>query len=182
MIHIMRHGQTETNRMGLIQGYVNVPLNETGKIQAISARERLYPIHFDVCYASPLDRAQLTAKLALEGRDIPILTEDRLHEWDFGHNDGLPWNPETKLLILTDNNESIEVVRERIESFMRETIIPLHDQGKSVLVVAHAGILLSMVNHCHGVPLEQFWANMPHNCEAYRLSDDEIEFIRNTGK
>ena len=59
-IWITRHGQTKYNKMKLMQGRTDEPLNETGIAQAKAARERIGDVHFDAVYASPLDRAIVT--------------------------------------------------------------------------------------------------------------------------
>ena len=62
-IWITRHGQTKYNKMKLMQGRTDEPLNETGIAQAKAARERIGDVHFDAVYASPLDRAIVTGAI-----------------------------------------------------------------------------------------------------------------------
>ena len=58
MIYFVRHGQTDDNKYGIIQG--NKPLNETGVAQAKETAEILKNEHFDICYCSPLERTKQT--------------------------------------------------------------------------------------------------------------------------
>ena len=62
-IWIARHGQTRLNKMRLMQGRTDEPLNETGIAQAKAAREKIGDIKFDAVYASPLDRAIVTGSI-----------------------------------------------------------------------------------------------------------------------
>ena len=62
-IWITRHGQTNLNKAHLMQGLTDEPLNETGILQAQEARERIGEVRFDAVYASPLQRAVLTASI-----------------------------------------------------------------------------------------------------------------------
>ena len=62
-IWITRHGQTKYNKMKLMQGRTDEPLNETGIAQAKAARERIGDVHFDAVYARPLDRAIVTGAI-----------------------------------------------------------------------------------------------------------------------
>lgn len=81
---LIRHGLTYWNVKKKMQGQVNIPLNQTGIQQAKQLSESLKDYHFDVCYSSPLDRAYMTAKLALKDRDVPIHKYLRLVEHGYG--------------------------------------------------------------------------------------------------
>ena len=81
---LIRHGLTYWNVKKKMQGQVNIPLNQTGIQQAKQLSESLKDYHFDVCYSSPLDRAYMTAKLALKDRDVPIHKDLRLVEHGYG--------------------------------------------------------------------------------------------------
>ncbi len=111
MIYIIRHGQTEQNRLMLIQGQRDFPLNETGEAQAGAARDllRARGISFDRVYSSPLSRAQRTAEIVtgdatgkveqssldsgenpseIESGGIPFKVDQRLIEMDYGPYEG----------------------------------------------------------------------------------------------
>ena len=89
MLYIMRHGKTEWNELHKLQGRTDIPLNENGRKMAREAGKRYREIHFDICYCSPLIRAKETAELVLEGRTVPIVTDDRLMEMCFGEYEGI---------------------------------------------------------------------------------------------
>lgn len=88
MLYIMRHGQTQWNAQGRLQGQTDIPLNEVGRAGAAAAREKYGCIPLDVCFASPLKRALETAEIFLKGRAVPIYTDDRLKEMFFGDFEG----------------------------------------------------------------------------------------------
>lgn len=85
----MRHGETNWNKARKFQGMTDIPLNELGRRQAMYAHEALKDIKIDVAFASPLSRAQETAKIILEGHGIELTTEDELHEQNAGDWEGL---------------------------------------------------------------------------------------------
>ena len=89
MLYIMRHGKTEWNELHKLQGQTDIPLNENGRKMAREAGKRYREIRFDICYCSPLIRAKETAELVLEGRAVPIVTDDRLMEMCFGEYEGI---------------------------------------------------------------------------------------------
>ena len=55
-ITLVRHGQTESNYLGKIQGRGNELLNDTGRRQALKIKEKIKDIKYDYCYMSPLVR------------------------------------------------------------------------------------------------------------------------------
>ena len=89
MLYIIRHGKTDWNNRHKMQGRTDIPLNEEGRQMAEAAREEYRDIHFDICFSSPLIRAKETAEILLRGRNVPILTDDRLMEMSFGRFEGL---------------------------------------------------------------------------------------------
>ena len=84
MLYIMRHGKTEWNKKKKLQGRTDIPLCQEGIEMAEKAREEYKDVHLDICYCSPLIRARKTAGILLEGRNVPIVTDDRLKEMCFG--------------------------------------------------------------------------------------------------
>ena len=86
-IYIVRHGETNGNLQGVLQGWTDEPLNEKGRELAIITARALSDIKFDVVISSPLSRAYETAEIILrENRKDtpPIQVDDRLKEMFFG--------------------------------------------------------------------------------------------------
>ena len=61
-IYLVRHGETQGNLDDKAQGHLDVPLTETGRLQAKAVGKRLSDIEFDAVYCSDLERALDTAK------------------------------------------------------------------------------------------------------------------------
>ena len=78
-LYLVRHGETDWNKVKRIQGQVDIPLNQFGKRLAEETAEGLRDIPFDLCISSPLSRAHETARIILYGKDIPIMPE--LRKW-----------------------------------------------------------------------------------------------------
>ena len=86
-IYILRHGETEENTRGIMQGNMETLLNETGRNQAISVRNLVKEAGIDLVITSPKLRAKETAILAAPG--IELIEDERLLSRDHGEFEGL---------------------------------------------------------------------------------------------
>ena len=84
MIYIVRHGQTDWNKQKVMQGQIDVPLNETGKEQARELGEKLKDIVFDHIFCSPLLRTRQTLENLKLKSNTRIIYDDRLKERNYG--------------------------------------------------------------------------------------------------
>ncbi len=88
-LFLVRHGETESNRLGLALGQADVPLNERGVWQAGRVAEALAGESLAAVYSSPLARTLDTAR-AIAGRHaLEVQVEGGLIEMDIGEADGL---------------------------------------------------------------------------------------------
>ncbi|UFU07886.1 histidine phosphatase family protein [Ruania halotolerans] len=86
---LWRHGQTDYNAAGRLQGQVDIPLNQTGIAQAQAAARLLAASRPSVIVASDLVRAHATAQVLGELTDTAVSTDTRLRERSFGEWEGL---------------------------------------------------------------------------------------------
>lgn len=152
----VRHGRTAWNNVRRFQGRSDIPLDDEGRAQAQALAVFLAFDDFDRAYASPLSRAQETARAVLAARSGPPLqTDPDLIEMAFGTWEGLTWDEivakhpelddahETKPRYLTpDGGESFDEVVARVGSFIGRIAA---DTPERVLVVAHAGVMHALV-------------------------------------
>ena len=89
MLYIVRHGETDWNRMKKVQGHTDIPLNDYGRHLAEETAEGMKEIPLDLGYTSPLKRARETAEIILAGRNIPLIDEERIKEIGFGRYEGM---------------------------------------------------------------------------------------------
>ena len=182
MLYIIRHGRTDWNDRHKLQGRTDVPLNDEGRRMAEEAREAYRDVHFDVCFCSPLSRARETAEILLRGRDVPVLTDDRLAEMGFGSYEGLENSfqiPDCPINVLfrspekydspPGGAESLDELFERTGAFLRERAEPLLKEGKDVLIVGHGAMNSSIVCQVRQLPRAQFWSAGIENCRLMRL-------------
>jgi 2,3-bisphosphoglycerate-dependent phosphoglycerate mutase len=95
LLFLFRHGETDWNREGRLQGHTDTLLNATGLAQAEALVERLRPHRLDAIISSDLARAWTTGRIVAEGLGIPLIGEPGLRETHIGEAEGLFW-PEVK--------------------------------------------------------------------------------------
>ncbi|HEX9178837.1 MAG TPA: histidine phosphatase family protein [Burkholderiales bacterium] len=81
---LVRHGETTWNREGRLQGHTDIPLSETGFVQADELAARLAGEAFDALYSSDLMRARQTAERVARRTGHPIVVDSRLRERNLG--------------------------------------------------------------------------------------------------
>ena len=142
-IILVRHGQTESNYEGIMQGRVNNLMNDTGRRQCQKLRDKLIDTKIDYCYMSPLVRCVETAFILIGDR-CEMIKDDRLIERDLGELEGKKrdlydkdkyWNYE-----LNSNDLGVEPVQSvisRCEKFLNY-IKDKYDKDTTILVVTHS--------------------------------------------
>jgi len=147
---ITRHGETEENKEGIIQGHLPGHLSETGIQQAKKVALRLKDEKIDFIYSSDLDRASDTAKeIAKFHPDIPIefvkdLREKFLGEWQGKSKKELGFTTNTSVAgIFPKDGETSEELFNRASNFLHK-ILSKH-LNDTVLFAGHSGINKAMI-------------------------------------
>lgn len=90
-ICVMRHGETDWNIAQILQGWIDVPLNDTGRRQAHELAQTLADAGFSVIVSSPLRRALETAEIIADTWHMPPpVPHEGLKERFFGSVQGMP--------------------------------------------------------------------------------------------
>ena len=131
MIYFVRHGQTELNQRRVLQGRSDYPLNGAGEEQAAEAAAwfKENGIRIDRIWSSPLQRAMQTARI-IAGEDVPMFTDERLIEMDYGPFEGVDLTapPQEIITFFSDfvhnpapeGMEQLTSVVSRLGSFLEE--------------------------------------------------------------
>lgn len=165
-ICFIRHGETDWNVDKRIQGQIDIPLNETGRAQALAMAFNAAHHNFDAIYSSDLMRARDTANMltARRGLDIKILPQ--LRERHFGIFQGLTAaegkvsQPQAHARYLTrdpgydfDSGESMHNLAMRVETAVHE--MTQHHAGQTIAAVTHGGVLDILYRTATGKPLHE---------------------------
>ncbi|MBR2669885.1 MAG: histidine phosphatase family protein [Solobacterium sp.] len=139
-----RHGKTEYNRLGIMQGQLDSPLTEEGKQGLQKTTEVLKEVPFNRCFSSSLGRAMDSAKILLGDRDLPVVPLDDLMEMDFGSLDGKPSRKHLIPIIFMHMIGSFHAVggestQDMVTRSGRafQTMVDQCEDGDQVLVVSH---------------------------------------------
>jgi len=160
-ILLVRHGETDWNATGRIQGHNDKPLNAAGRLQARQAAQRLAREPIRALYSSDLARAFETATIIGESLGLTVVTSPRLRERQYGAWEGLtaaeiqarypeqyalwraratdfaPPQGETRSQLLTRALAELQMIARR---HVREVVV----------VVTHGGLCYVLINHILG--------------------------------
>ena len=162
---IVRHGETDWNVAGRLQGWCDSPLTATGRAQAAAVAARLAAEPIDALVASDLGRTQATAAPIAAGLGLPVGRDPRLRERRYGILEGMTWSQiehrhgeAYRRLIARDQDygvpegESGVEFRDRVfDAF--ERLAAVHGEAR-VAVVTHGGVLGIVYRRAHDIALE----------------------------
>ena len=169
-ILLARHGETPWNAEGRYQGQIDIPLSPVGEGQANALGQRLKDVRIDRAVASPLSRAQLTARLALgDARADMLQTDADLQEIAHGDWEGLlaseiqqkdparllAWREEPEN-VLMPGGESLRQVLDRSWRGLARATEGLGEDD-TLLVVAHDAVNRVLLCRILGLPIARLW-------------------------
>lgn len=166
-IAIVRHGQSEYNVAGRIQGQTDTQLTALGRLQAEAAAEYLKDWHFDAAYASDLERAfETCSRIAARHEGLKVTPVPELREIYFGK-----WQGMTSAEAAEAYPEEFSVYRNDYCNSQAPDGEPMRDmdrrardimwriakahEGQTVLVTSHAGPMRSMQCEWLGLPFDR---------------------------
>lgn len=147
LLYLVRHGETDWNRAHRIQGSTDIPLNDTGRTQALATGRLMAGRQWDAVYASPLSRAFETAQIISRevGAGAPR-SMAQIVERHYGDAEGVE---ETELDRRYPGDTPIpgRETREAVVDRALPALIALAErhEGESVIVVSHGGVIRSIL-------------------------------------
>lgn len=151
-VFLVRHGETEWNKLGKFQGCQDIDLSDEGIVQAQYLSKK-FSDNFDYIYTSPLKRALQTAKVIANSKEIKPTIINELREINFGEWEGLTlkeildnfpkefnnWRNDKVEAPMCGGDLSLKNACKRAKTAITE-IVAKH-RGKKILIVAHGGII-----------------------------------------
>ena len=162
---IVRHGETDWNVEKRIQGHTDVPLNATGRAQALAMSFNAAHHRFDAIYSSDLARATETARYVAEREGEVVRPMRDLRERHFGIFQGLTAaeaasrHPLAHARYAARDPDYDFGTGESLHAFAARVVKGLdwlvrHHSGETILTVSHSGVLDVLYRHATGRPLE----------------------------
>jgi len=173
MIYIVRHGQTKLNSTHALQGRSDNPMNETGiaQVQQVKAAFDYHDIRFSNVFSSPLGRAVKTAQIIAP--EIPVITDERLIEMDYGPYDGLDMkSPPPEIITFfsdfvhnpaPEGMEQLADVVKRTGAFIEE----IRDLPGNILISTHAIAMKGILEYLTPDSKGSYWSKYIGNCAVY---------------
>ena len=162
ILYLLRHGQTDWNIKGRVQGWTDTIINDVGIEQARLAAQKLKKYDIETIYSSDLKRAKKTADIVSGYLDLPVHYTKRLREINFGKAEGVKKtdliakfphispafndtnNPE-RYEVKYPNGESIGEVQQRFMKFVNKLYA---DGRQNVLLVTHGMLVRIFTEFC----------------------------------
>jgi 2,3-bisphosphoglycerate-dependent phosphoglycerate mutase len=183
-VYLIRHGETDCNALGIIQGHENIPLNAVGIEQAKKLQKKLENVAFSTIFSSDLARAYTTAEIVCGDRKVEIQKTKELRErcmgiWEGSKRKSIETAAKARGLDVSKLSkeafcsyklppgdiESMSEIYQRFERFLRQNVAS--HIGEKVLLSAHGGVLKSVLYEKEGFPEGKFWS-LP-NCSYLKL-------------
>jgi broad specificity phosphatase PhoE len=188
-IYIIRHGETELNRLGIVQGRgINSDLNDTGRAQALAFFNHYKDIKFDKIYTSKLKRTHQTVQSFIDLK-LPWEQHEGLDELAWGLWEGQPNTEEARAAFKDivekwqggnyaakfEGGESPNEVMLRLQEALR--VIKIKTDEKCILICMHGRAMRLLLCLLLKKPLSEM-ADFPHqNTTLYKLTlDDNDQF------
>ena len=153
ILYVIRHGETAWNKVRRLQGQTDIPLAEEGIRLAKETGIGMKDIPIDLVISSPLQRALQTAECITEGRNIPILTDERIQEISFGD-----WEGESLI------DSTVLQVIQRTADFYQSLLADPAYQDKHILVSTHGAAGRCFLCNFFADKTDIWRGGVPKNC------------------
>ena len=195
-VMLVRHGVTEWNSKGLVQGQSDIHLAPDGIHQA-----RLLTAHFpfdivDAIYSSDLHRAMTTAEVITSKFNLDIIPVPEFREMNFGIWEGKSFESLAQEdpadfkkfflqpdMLMIKNAETFAEVQNRAVTKLKQIV---HDQGdgKHIVIVTHGAVIRTIIASILGMPLRKIWVIKQYNTAVNVLRIDDgaysLELLNST--
>lgn len=177
---LVRHGQSEANASGIVQGRLDFGLSELGALQARLTAERLKDEAVDRILTSPLKRAADTARVIAEIKGMLAEPEPALMEYDIGAASGLTGPeireryPEVTSAFAYGRRPAFpgEEGRDAFAARLGALLATIEPANQTVVAVAHGGVVSALCQLIMGLDLNRPGMFNVANCSLTEIARD----------
>lgn len=191
-VFIMRHGETDYNTEGRLQGTMDIELNENGRLQALRAAEKLKEtgITLNKVYSSRLKRAAETAEIIASGFGVENIVVNGLEERNLGVWQGQKYT-ELKNLFAEDYYDGCSEQRgyiikggETCDQLLSrgikavKHILSQSDKDDCILILSHGVMIMALLTFAREPDFKVLSADLlPENLDLHEFDDNELSRI-----
>lgn len=165
-IYVVRHGQTEWNKKGILLGSTDKSLNNEGRKQAVQLKSKFKDIKFDYVISSDLKRTLETARIIVNSA---IIKNSKLRERNYGKLEGTAPENIKKYWDVSDNisEYSVEPIKDFLNRIFSELdiIIEKYKGCNNLLIVTHYGVVMAIAAYFSNKLEYDFSDFKLENCE-----------------
>lgn len=189
-ILFIRHGETDCNKKNLYYGHLNPGLNETGIWQLKNTRKKLEKLNekIDIVFSSDLKRCRESLELLEIDKNIKTHFSEKLRELNFGTLEGKTYKEIERdfpryvkemqnnwRYFKAESGESLDDLQMRVLKKLNK--IKTENQNKKILVVAHAGVIQSLISYYLFGNLDGYWQFKLDNGSITKMTVMEDGFV-----
>ena len=191
-IYLVRHGETEFNRLGIFRGRYEVELNERGRKQAAEIAGALAAEGIQALYAGPLKRTRETAGIIARRLGLECAVDEGFNNILLGEWQGVPkdtikrdypeawqqWQTAPEHL-LVPGGETVEDLKRRAYARITEIVGEIAAGPAStptIAIVTHRSVMKVLASAFLGVPAPYFWKFYVDNAAYSVFEHDEAGF------
>ena len=189
-ILFVRHGETDYNKKNLYYGHLNPGLNETGIQQLKNTGKKLEKMNekIDAVFSSDLKRCKESLKLMEIDKNIKTYFSKELRELNFGNIEGKTYRQIEKEFpnyisemksnwkyFKAEGGESLHELQQRVSNKINE--IKAENQNKRILIVAHAGVIQSLISYYLFNNLDGYWQCKIDNGSITKMTIKDENFF-----
>jgi broad specificity phosphatase PhoE len=167
-LHLVRHGETEWNKLGRFQGQIDIPLNSRGLAQAKETAQAIAEDGEIALYSSPLQRTMQVADEISHLANVPVVPVPGVKELNLGELEGVTgeemrnlwpdvyaaWNQDPGTLAMP-KGESLSQLQDRAWQALQE-LEEAHSGDDVIVLVSHNFAIRTMIHKVLGLPLSNF--------------------------
>ncbi len=186
-IYLIRHGETEFNRLGIFRGRFEVDLNDNGRLQAAETGRALKDENIEFILTGPLRRTVETAEIVAAELGVEYRTDEAFNNIALGAWQGVRkdevrsefpdlwkiWITEAEKLKLP-KGESVEEVRQRATRRLMEVVA---EEKGSFAIVTHRSVIKGLAASMLGVAAPYFWKFYIDNAAYSVFENDGTRFV-----
>lgn len=184
LLYVVRHGTTDWNQAGRIQGHLDPPINATGRAQARLLSARLAKLGAAALYSSDLQRAYETAQIIGQATGLRVIRKPGLREINFGVWQGLSSqeirerDPEVYAARRANPYDVAPAQAETWRQFFDRAVSAAEEvlaetEAQRLIIVSHSGVCTVLGLRALGLDCTGKRTFDSHNCGVHTIAIQE---------